>query len=100
MANRKGEICSMFGEQMLSFKKRDYNINIQSKLQKDLIAEIDVNITNNDSVDQYSLSNIEIKWSQFHWGYMLYPKNTKELFDALNVFKLRYHKRQILEFLS
>ena len=62
----------------LSFSKVDYDVNVNPKN-----LEVDVNIKASDSVNHYDLNDTDANWEQHTWGYMVYPKSEKQLYDVL-----------------
>jgi hypothetical protein len=76
----------------LSFSKVDYDVNVNPEN-----FEVDVNIKQADSVDQYALSDTGAEWSQMRWGYMVYPKSVDELYEVLKALKTRVSKKRLEE---
>jgi hypothetical protein len=81
-----------FGDTSLSFNKRDYTVDVNLKN-----LEVEVNITSNDSVNQYSLNDTGADWEQHRWGYVIKPENIDQLLSVLEVLKVQYSKKQITE---
>ena len=83
-----GEITS-YG---LSFSKTDYNVNVNPQN-----LEVDVNIEESDSVDHYGLNDTDAEWTQYQWGYMVYPKSVKQLYNVLKALRCRVSKKRLEE---
>ena len=88
-----GGVRGALKQPILSAKKRDYTVNVDTKT-----LEVDVNITGADTVDQSAL-NDAAEWTQFHWGYMVYPKNIDELLATMKVLKVKTSRNDLLKFL-
>ena len=78
------------GEPMLAFTKVDYDVNVNPSN-----LEVDVNIKESDSVDHYALNNSDAEWTQYSWGYMVYPKNEKQLYDVLKALRVSVSKQRL-----
>jgi len=81
------------GELVLSFKKVDYHVDIDRANM-----EVCVTIDKADSVDQEVLSNINIRWEQHRWGYMIYPKGINDLYQVLSALKVRVSKSRLVNY--
>jgi hypothetical protein len=82
-------------EKLLTFKKKDYTVNISA-----VNLEVDVNIIESDSVDQHGLTNTGADWTQHSWGYVIKPENEDQLFSVLDVLKVRYSKDKVKKVIS
>ena len=78
------------GEPMLAFTKVDYDVNVNPSN-----LEVDVNIKESDSVDHYALNDTDAEWTQYRWGYMVYPKNEKQLYDVLKALRVSVSKQRL-----
>ena len=85
-----GEVTS-FG---LSFTKDDYDVNVDANDGENNI-EVDVNIKKSDSVNQFALNETNAKWTQFRWGYIIYPKNKNQLYQVLKALKVNVSKKRL-----
>ena len=83
---RGGELSS-YG---LSFTKVDYDVNVNPSN-----LEVDVNIKESDSVDHYALNDSDAEYTQYSWGYMVYPKNEKQLYDVLKSLRVSVSKQRL-----
>jgi hypothetical protein len=88
-----GGVRGALKQPILSAKKRDYTVNVDTKT-----LEVDVNITGADTVDQSALTDAA-EWTQFHWGYMVYPKNIDELLATMKVLKVKTSRKELIKFL-
>jgi len=88
----------------LSFDKVDYDVNVTAKKELSISSpprlmyyEVDVNIKESDSVNHSALNDTDAKWSQYSWGYMIFPKSTEQLYDVLKALKTRVSKKRLIE---
>ena len=88
----KGGHLTSYG---LSFEKVDYDVNVNPNN-----LEVDVNIKESDSVNHYDLNDTNANWEQHHWGYMVYPKNEKQLYDVLKALRVSVSKKRLAEFVK
>ena len=88
----KGGNLSSYG---LSFEKVDYDVNVNPKN-----LEVDVNIKESDSVNHNDLNDSEADWEQHQWGYMVYPKNEKQLYDVLKALRVSVSKKRLSNFVK
>ena len=79
----------------LSFSKVDYDVNVNPKN-----LEVDVNIKASDSVNHYDLNDTDANWEQHTWGYMVYPKSEKQLYDVLKALRVSVSKKRLADFVK
>lgn len=87
----KGGQLTSYG---LSFTKDDYDVNVDANDGENNI-EVDVNIKKSDSVNQLALSETNAKWTQFRWGYIIYPKDKNQLYQVLKALKVNVSKKRL-----
>ncbi len=85
-----GGVSGRLNVPQLSFTKVDYDVNVNPSN-----LEVDVNIKESDSVDHYALNDSDAKWTQYSWGYMVYPKNEKQLYDVLKALRVSVSKQRL-----
>lgn len=83
-------VWSGFNQPILSFSKVDYDVNVNRKNM-----EVDVNIKESDSVSHQALNDTNAEWSQYNWGYMVYPKTLEQLYNVLKALRTNVSKSRL-----
>ncbi len=79
----------------LSFSKVDYDVNVYRSNM-----EVDVNIKEYDSVDYSALNDTDAEWTQYSWGYMVYPKSVDQLYEVLKALRTKVSKSRLKSYFS
>ncbi len=88
----KGGKITSFG---LSFSKNDYDVNVNPRN-----LEVDVNIKESDTVDQFALNDTDAEWEQHGWGYLIKPEDEQELYDVLKALKTNVSKKRLSDWME
>jgi hypothetical protein len=89
-----GGVRGRLNEPILSFSKVDYDVNVNPKN-----LEVDVNIKERDTAYN-ALRNVDVEWTQYHWGYMIYPRDVDELYDVLKALRTSVSKERLKRYIT